>query len=518
MKPGGATAFTLKYLAGFQSKYIQLFFQVVWAVGVILLPITSLPILVQISGASTVAPPSNLIFIFLALVWLLPYLVLGNRIPVEARPVMVFTAVVMISWLAAFYLRIPPFKGMSMLSEGMDAFITLGMALMAYLVTAAWLASNRQNLRITFILINIGGFLVVGWSLLQAFYVFFHQNIYPQFLYDLQAIFSSRVPGLFSDRVTGMAYEPSWLAHQLNLVYLPIWLSATLTGYSSSRFRLWRLSLENILLVLGIFTLLISFSRVGWLSFFLVLAFLAIRLNLRAARKIQTWIISRVRVRSSLHKFLRYSISLALIIIFLVIYAAALVGLLRLGSYFEPRLERFFNNPLAAGGFYEVTNQLAFAERVIFWSTGWEIFNDHPFLGVGLGNAGFYFPEKMPAFGWALWEVSQVFFYHGHLPNIKSLWVRILAETGILGFSIFLIWNFLLWFSGRLAKLVKDPMLKMAGLAGQLVIIAFIVEGFSIDSFALPYYWFSVGLLSAAAYQARSEIRVGAHLEGGVSE
>lgn len=518
MKPGGATAFPLKFWVGFQSKYIQLFFQVVWAVGVMLLPITSLPILVQISGASTVAPPSNLIFIFLALAWFLPYLLSGNRIPAESRPVLVFTMVVIISWLAAFYLRIPPFKAKNMLSEGMDAFITLGMALIAYLVTAAWLASSRQNLKITFILINISGFLVVGWSLIQAYYVFFQQNAYPQYLYDFQAVFSSRIPGLFSDRVTGMAYEPSWLAHQLNLVFLPIWLSATLTGYSSSRFRLWRLSLENILLGLGIFVLLISFSRVGWLSFFLVLAFLAIRLNLRAARKIQSWIVSRVHVRRSLHRIIGSLISFSLIIVFLVIYAAALVGLLKLGSFFEPRLERFFNDPFSAGGFYEVTNQLAFAERVIFWSTGWEIFNDYPFLGVGLGNAGFYFPEKMPAFGWALWEVSQVFFYHGYLPNIKSLWVRILAETGILGFSIFFIWNYLLWFSGKITKLGKDPMLKMAGLAGQLVLIAFIVEGFSIDSFALPYYWFSVGMLSAAACLARCEIRTAADLESVTNE
>jgi O-antigen ligase len=157
---------------------------------------------------------------------------------------------------------------------------------------------------------------------------------------------------------------------------------------------------------------------------------------------------------------------------------------------------------------YEIANQLAFAERLVFWSAGWEIFNDYPFLGVGLGNAGFYFPEKMPAFGWALWEVSQVFYYHGYLPNIKSLWVRILAETGILGFSIFLVWTYILWFSGTLARSVKDPVIKVAGLTGQLVLIAFIVEGFSVDSFALPYFWFSAGLLSASAYLARQDMKL----------
>jgi hypothetical protein len=49
-------------------------------------------------------------------------------------------------------------------------------------------------------------------------------------------------------------------------------------------------------------------------------------------------------------------------------------------------------------------------------------------------------------------------------------------------------------------------LLRMSGLAGQLLLISFIVEGFSIDSFALPYFWFSAGLLSAGAYLVRKEV------------
>jgi hypothetical protein len=59
-----------------------------------------------------------------------------------------------------------------------------------------------------------------------------------------------------------------------------------------------------------------------------------------------------------------------------------------------------------------------------------------------------------------------------------------------------------------LARSVKDPVIKVAGLTGQLVLIAFIVEGFSVDSFALPYFWFSAGLLSASAYLARQEMKL----------
>jgi O-antigen ligase len=485
------------------KAYYLRFCQVLWTLGIILLPITSLPLLVRVSGASTVAPPSNLIFLVLAVVWLAPYILTRNRLPAEVKLFMIFVAVAILTWLAAFYLQVPPFKGQSMLTEGPDAFITLAMAVTTYVLTASWLARSPSNLKFTFLLINISGLLVLGWSFLQAYYIFFNNNLYPSYLYNLQSIVSSRADGLFPDRVTGLAYEPSWLAHQLNLVYLPVWLSATVMGYSSIRIRLWRLTFENILLGAGILTLFITFSRVGWLSFFCVLAYLAIKLNLRIAQKIQAWVVSRANVKSSLAWLLKSWLSLTLILVFLAAYAAALVGFLKVGSRFEPRLERFFNDPFSAGGVYEISNQLAFAERLIFWSTGWEIFNDHPFLGVGLGNAGFYFPEKIPAFGWALWEVSQVFYYHGHLPNIKSLWVRILAETGILGFTVFLAWTYLLWISGRLARFVRDPVIKMAGLVGHLVIVAFIIEGFSVDSFALPYYWFSAGILSAGAFLAR---------------
>ena len=502
-----------------QAKAFYLgFCQVLWAMGIILLPVTSLPLLVRISGASTVAPPSNLIFLALVLLWLTPYLLTKNRIPVELRLFLIFVAVVILTWLAAFFLPVPPFKGQSMLTKGPDAFITLAMAVTTYMLTASWVAKSRSNLRITFLLINISGLLLLSWSILQAYYIFFNNNLYPVYLYDLQSMFSSRIDGLFPDRVTGLAYEPSWLAHQLNLVYLPLWLSATVMGYSSLRIRLWRFTVENFLLGVGIFTLFISFSRVGWLSFFCVLAYLALLLNLSIARKIQTWVVSRTQVRSSIRRVLKSSLPVMLILVFLVVYAIALMGFLKVGSRFEPRLERFFNDPFSAGGVYEIANQLAFAERLVFWSTGWEIFNDHPFLGVGLGNAGFYFPEKMPAFGWALWEVSQVFYYHGYLPNIKSLWVRILAESGLLGFSVFLVWNYLIWLSGRLARYSKDTAIKMAGLMGHLVIIAFLIEGFSVDSFALPYYWFSAGLLTAGAFLARNEMEQHASAKAAIYE
>jgi O-antigen ligase len=123
---------------------------------------------------------------------------------------------------------------------------------------------------------------------------------------------------------------------------------------------------------------------------------------------------------------------------------------------------------------------------------------------VGLGNAGFYFFDRMPAVGWGMYELRDVIYRASALPNIKSLWVRLLAETGIVGFVLFLSWYYMLWRSSRVTQHSRSPMLKMVALAGQLALIAFLVEGFSIDSFALPYFWVITGLISAAGAMFRN--------------
>jgi O-antigen ligase len=93
-----------------------------------------------------------------------------------------------------------------------------------------------------------------------------------------------------------------------------------------------------------------------------------------------------------------------------------------------------------------------------------------------------------------------------YLPNIKSLWVRLLAETGLVGFSTFLGWLYVLWRSTRLMMRSKRLEFRAIALAGQLSLIAFIVEGFSIDSFAMPYLWVMAGIVSAAGMVYRRSV------------
>jgi O-antigen ligase len=487
-------------LSHWLPRIYNLLCQLLWAGAVIALPVTSYPLLVKLTPSSTVAPLATIFLAVLGLVWFLPRLLGagGAKLLVESKPLLWFVLAAIAAWAASFFGAMPALRERSGLTEGTKAFLTLGVGLVAYFVPAAWLSADRKHLQRTLALINLAGALVIAWSLVQAYYVIFQHGEYPFKLEQFQRLFSSRRGDpLIQSRVTGFAYEPSFLAHQLNLVFLPVWLAATLRGYSALP-RLWRVSLENVLLLGGMFVLYISASRIGWLSFMLVVAFQAMLWNFKLAQRIRAWIGARVSIRPAWEKVTRALIPAVLFAAFGVGYIALGLGMLYLGARFDPRLAKILErNPLDASSFYTFTNELAFAERTVYWGTGLEIFADHPLLGVGLGNAGFYFPEKMPAFGYWLVEINNMFYRWPALPNIKSLWVRILAETGLVGFGLYLAWLYLSWQSARLGRASADPLCRTLAWAGTFAWIAFLIEGFSVDSLAMPYFWFAMALISA---------------------
>ena len=100
-----------------------------------------------------------------------------------------------------------------------------------------------------------------------------------------------------------------------------------------------------------------------------------------------------------------------------------------------------------------------------------------------------------------------VFYRASSIPNIKSFWVRILAETGLVGFAAFLTWYYVLWRSSRFLQAASQPLLQTIALSGQFVLLAFLFEGFSTDTFALPYLWVSLGMVSAASALWRASLK-----------
>lgn len=489
---------------GLYSGVYQRLCLIIWAAGILALPYSSLPFLAKISNASSVAPLTTFLFCLLALVWWLPYVVRGGKIPAEGVPLFWFAWAALFSTALAFFRPIPSFQNASLFSEARSALITLAMGLTVFFTTASWLRSTKGAVLLTLRLIHFSSLPMLAWSLLQAYYVLVQHSAYPDWIYAVQGFISTSHVSLYIGRITGFAFEPSWLAHQLNTVYLPVWLASTLGGVSVFR-RIGKISVENILLVLGVFVLLISFSRVGWLSFGLVMGMVALGLILR----LSTWV--EMRFFSSLKGFRMAVVRTAL---FLSLFAGALamsIGLgvvvFRLGVAYEPRLALMLErNPLEAQNFYDFANRIFIGERVVYWGAGVGVYNSFPILGSGIGAAGFYFPQKLHAFAYGLVEVQNLIYRQAIGFNIKSLWVRLLAETGIVGFALFAGWYASLMVAAPQNSRVRDPLLKTAAVAGFFFMTGFLVEGFSIDSFALPYFWFFAGLLAAVVSLRREMI------------
>lgn len=472
---------------------------------ILLLPVTTLPVLAQALGGVAVAPASIIPLIWMVF-WLALFIFQKGSLPFETIPFLAFVSVGVISSSFAFLGDYPTFKSQSLLGTETSSLLTLAIGACFYLVGSAWLSNHPERLEKTLRMVNYTGLVVLAWSSLQALFAHFSKNDYPELMYQIQYLFNTR--GLFRGRVTGFAFEPSWLAHQINLFFLPVWLASSIKRMSVHRFRLWKLTFEDLLLAGGIAMIFLS-SRIGTIAILLVIVFLGIRLHIWGLGKVSSAINARIKTKGAFPRLLIRMLIISALLCFLIfLYLLGLFGLVFALANFDPRIARLFDlNSIRLNitSPYDLFNQLLFAERYVYWVTGWHIFGAQPLLGVGLGNAGLYFLDNLPSYGWVLSEVMESVYRLPADMNIKSFWVRILAETGIAGFATFMGWYIVLWHTSNFLEANKKKILGTLGLAGKLVLVAFIAEGFSVDTFALPYLWLMVGFVSAAGMLARSE-------------
>jgi hypothetical protein len=469
-----------------------------WLAMVALLPVTSMPLVVRLVRSDAVGSPSILLLAALMLLWFVPYLWRRGKLPRQSLPLLAFGLAAVAAAALANFKMIPPYKDISILRNTISSFATLVIGMSFYLMASVYPASEGKLER-TLRWLNWSGLLVVAWSLAQTA-AWYGAGRYPEWMRTIHSWYS--IGTFFRQRTTGFALEPSWLAHQLNLLFLPFWLAAVVRRVSAHKWRLFRFFIfEDVLLVLGAAVLWLTLSRVGLVAFLLMIAYLLVRANVWLKGRVQTWVVQRWQREDGRGRIRQQAVSWGIALAMLAVYAGLFFGVGFFLSRVDPRMADLFKfslneeNPLLA-----YANSLNFSSRVVYWEGGWNIFNDHPFFGVGLGNAGFFFPQKLSGYAWWLVEVRNLLFRSTIMLNVKSLWVRLLTETGIIGFSCFAAWFYLLWQTGRALEQEARPQRKVIALAGQFLVIGFIIEGFSVDSFAMPYLWFSAGLVTSVYF------------------
>ncbi len=459
----------------------------VWLVLVAVLPITSMPLVAKLFHSSSVAPAALLFLVILLVAWLPVYLWQKGTFPFQTKVALAFFSAALISSVAGFFLALPAYKDQGLLGSVIEGVATLVIGILFYLVFTI-MPNSHEKLKATLRALNWGGAVMILWTVVVQVLTMLSPDDTPNYLRVVQHIFSTTT--FFGSRAVGFASEPSWLAHLVNLLYLPYWLSATMTRFTAHRITFKKITFENVLLLGGIGTLLVSFSRAGWAAFMLVLAFLFVRLNI--------WLIKKISRRWTSRQT-RVLFTVGFVILLIALYVLIAAGALFAFSKFDPRMAEVFSlTTLREQGITQYANMLQFGERITYWQTGWRIFNLHPIFGVGLGNAGFYFQQLLPDAAWQLTEVRALVYHSTNLINIKSFWVRLLAETGIVGFSFFMVFLVVNLFTARVLIRSGNKLRQTIGWMGICMLIALLIEGFSVDSFALPYIWFTLGMVAAA--------------------
>lgn len=475
-----------------------------WALFLICLPVTSFPFFPpEIGGGALVRPLSIYPLAVLLVVSVLPRLLRGG-LPRTCLAALPFVLAALASSLLSLLRGIDPALGITVEARLLRAFITLGLGLAFYLVSSL-LPRTPQDLRFSLRALYAGLVVALGWGSLQAISVFRYQPQLFQFLSRVQRLVSTR--RLFEERVSGLTYEPNWFAEQITFLYMPWLLGAVLSGKSVfPRPRRWRwFSVELVLLLWSIGVLVFTFSRAGLINL-AALAFASVvffRPHWGRPRA------ERSRARRPALRLWGLRLLQAVLVLAVLVAGAYLAG--RRNAFFS-RLWTYwrdFERPTLSGYF----EYLGFGARFIYGTGAFNTYAEDPVFGVGLGNYGFYFAERLPDRKLAVMpEVLRIITPEAgrnRLVTAKVFYFRLLAETGLVGTAAFLVFPIAVLGCALYLFLSSDPDQRAWGTASLLGLLAFVLSAFSFDSFALPNMWVVFGLITAAAWAYRRPVDTG---------
>ncbi|MCH7663725.1 MAG: O-antigen ligase family protein [Chloroflexi bacterium] len=145
---------------------------------------------------------------------------------------------------------------------------------------------------------------------------------------------------------------------------------------------------------------------------------------------------------------------------------------------------------------YEYMLDISAGPRLAYAASGLNIYSDYPWMGVGLGASSLYLYDYLP--DWALTNLPEVNRRlspdSNIVTNTKNLYVRLLSETGIVGFWLFAAFYLALLAEVRTLFVSKKAELRFVAIAGLFIWLAVALRNFTQDSLTFPIMWVGFGM------------------------
>lgn len=471
----------MKNSSFFKSIDMDRLSRILWGAALLTLPVTSFrwfPLL----GEGTLVRPLSLY----PLALLLPLLLIQLWQPGQKSkywsnvfiPLGAFVLFVLTATSFGLLLDIIPLRGQEYIGRALRALVTLVIGLI-FFVCAIWMNRNENDFRFSVRWILAGLCLTIAWSGLQAV-TFYTDLLDKEMVTHWQLAFSMREL-VRTNRISGFAYEPAWLAGQLATIFIPFLFASVLTNFRITRFK-W---LEPVLLAFSMLILLATYSRGGLLTTVAASGLTLVFFGREALYSLWLWFVNGFRGR-------------ALDMLFRLGIVVAVIGVFT-GAFLFLSQKNFFRRlwEIDATSLSEYIVDINAGARGAYSSGALAAYEEHPWAGVGLGASGFYIYQNLPE--WSLTtlpEIARQLTPESRLfPNPKNLYVRLLAETGLIGFLLFLVFQFHILGDMLSLYTLKQPWARFAAVAGVFAWLAITFYNFTQDSLTTPNIWVVSGMM-----------------------
>ena len=456
-----------------------------WGLVLLTLPVTTFRYVPGPLGRTLISPlaiyPLALLVIIMATIFLQK-----KRLPLPAnfKPLLAFLLFALAASFFGLVNEPLTLRGASFEERVLRGWFSLFVGLL-FFFSAFWMNRDEQDLRRSLKWIYAGLALTLLWSLVQAIAI--NTSVIPRALVNqIQLFFSTRpIP---NRRIIGFAYEPAWLADQIVILYLP-WLFAAIIARRSLTGRKW---LEPALFLISVVVLVFTYSRGGLFSALLSMTLVTLLTGRASLRRIFHWFTSPFRQEARAGRagpalFLRLAIIGSLFLGFLLV-----VNFLSRYQYFASIWELGDEQrPL------DYIVDISAGPRLAYALAGFKVYENAPLTGVGIGASGLSLLKYYPEWSLAIPEISRQLIPDSNLiPNIKSFYVRLLAEMGLPGFWLFIV--FLLSFLAMIRRMFVSPQpyLRFVAIAGFFGWLGLVLRNLTQDSFTFPIMWVILGLIA----------------------